>query len=77
MGALDYDITEFLHSWMAEDEGALENLTPLVYRELHRLAAHYVRREQPVHTLQATALVNEAYVRVLDWNNVQRQQPAT
>ena len=73
MAALNHDITEFLDSWVAGDEGALEKLTPLVYRELHRLAAHYMRREQPDHTLQATALVNETYVRLLDWNKVQFQ----
>jgi RNA polymerase sigma factor (TIGR02999 family) len=73
MGALNHDITEFLDSWVAGDEGALEKLTPLVYRELHRLAAHYMRREQPDHTLQTTALVNESYVRLLDWNKVQFQ----
>ena len=69
----DHDITEFLHSWREGDEAALEKLTPLVYRELHRLAAHYMRREKVEHTLQATALVNEAYVRLIDWKNVQWQ----
>ena len=69
----DHDITEFLHSWGEGDEAALEKLTPLVYRELHRLAAHYMRREKVEHTLQATALVNEAYVRLIDWKNVQWQ----
>jgi RNA polymerase sigma factor (TIGR02999 family) len=70
---MDSGITEFLHSWNAGDEEALEKLTPLVYRELHRLAAHYMRGEQADHTLQATALVNEAYVRLIDWKNVQWQ----
>jgi RNA polymerase sigma factor (TIGR02999 family) len=70
---LDDNITEFLRSWNEGDEGALEKLTPLVYRELHRLAARYMRREQAEHTLQATALVNEAYVRLIDWKNVQWQ----
>jgi len=69
----DHDITEFLHSWREGDEAALEKLTPLVYRELHRLAAHYMRREKVEHTLQATALVNEAYDRLIDWKNVQWQ----
>jgi len=69
----DHDITEFLHSWREGDEAALEKLTPWVYRELHRLAAHYMRREKVEHTLQATALVNEAYVRLIDWKNVQWQ----
>ena len=70
---IDDGITEFLHSWQQGDEKALEQLTPLVYRELHRLAVRYMRREQVDHTLQATALVNEAYVRLIDWKNVQWQ----
>jgi RNA polymerase sigma factor (TIGR02999 family) len=65
------DITRFLQLWSEGDESALEKLTPLIYRELHRLAAGYMRREQPEHTLQATALVNEAYLRLIDWKNVQ------
>jgi RNA polymerase sigma factor (TIGR02999 family) len=71
--SLDKDITEFLRSWNEGDESALERLTPLVYRELYRLAARYMRREQADHTLQATALVNEAYVRLIDWKNVHWQ----
>src|SRR2546428_9847136 len=70
---MDHEITEFLRSWQGGDEAALEKLTPLVYRELHRLAAKYMRGEQVDHTLQATALVNEAYVRLIDWKNVQWQ----
>src|SRR5436309_10296362 len=70
---MDHEITGFLRSWQGGDEAALEKLTPLVYRELHRLAAVYMRREQVDHTLQATALVNEAYVRLIDWKNVQWQ----
>jgi RNA polymerase sigma factor (TIGR02999 family) len=68
---LGQDITRFLQLWNQGDESALEKLTPLVYRELYRLAAGYMRREQPEHTLQATALVNEAYLRLIDWKNVQ------
>jgi RNA polymerase sigma factor (TIGR02999 family) len=68
---LGEDITRFLQLWNQGDESALEKLTPLVYRELYRLAAGYMRREQPEHTLQATALVNEAYLRLIDWKNVQ------
>ena len=48
-------------------------MTPFVYQELHRLAAHYMRQEKPGHTLQATALVNEAYMRLINWKNVQWQ----
>jgi RNA polymerase sigma factor (TIGR02999 family) len=65
------DITRFLQLWSEGDESALEKLTPLIYRELYRLASGYMRREQPEHTLQATALVNEAYLRLIDWKNVQ------
>ena len=68
---LGQDITRFLQLWNQGDETALEKLTPLVYRELYRLAAGYMRREQPEHTLQATALVNEAYLRLINWKNVQ------
>src|SRR2546422_5406809 len=70
---MDHEITQFLHSWVEGDDAALEKLAPLVYRELHRLAAKYMRGEQVDHTLQATALVNEAYVRLIDWKNVQWQ----
>ncbi len=70
---MEHEITEFLRSWQGGDEDALEKLTPLVYRELHRLAGRYMRGEQMDHTLQATALVNEAYVRLIDWKNVQWQ----
>ena len=52
------------------DRSALEQLTPLVYGELHRLARCYMRGERPDHTLEPTALVNEAYLRLMDWKNV-------
>jgi RNA polymerase sigma factor (TIGR02999 family) len=67
------DITQLLLLWKAGDPDALEKLTPLVYRELHRMAVRYVGRERPGHTLQATGLVNEAYVRLLDWRDAQWQ----
>ena len=60
-----------LRKWSDGDEQALEELSPVVYRELHRIAQHYMRNERPEHTLQATALINEAYVRLIDWKNVQ------
>ena len=69
-------ITQLLRAWSEGDEGALEKLTPLVYGELYRLAGHYMGREKEGHTLQATALVNEAYVRLIDWKNVQWQNRA-
>jgi RNA polymerase sigma factor (TIGR02999 family) len=69
-------ITELLVAWGDGDRDALEKLTPLVYNELHRLARRYMGRERPGHTLQTTALVNEAYVRLVDWKNVQWQNRA-
>src|SRR5271170_6590419 len=56
--------TQLLRAWSEGDQGALEQLVPLVYSELHRLAQHYMAEERPGHTLQATALVNEAYLRL-------------
>ena len=71
-----HEITEWLTSWSDGDRTALEKLTPLVYRELHRLAQHYMRGESPGHTLQATALVNEAYVRLIDTDRMRWQNRA-
>jgi RNA polymerase sigma factor (TIGR02999 family) len=59
-------ITQLLQSWNRGDQGAIEKLVPLVYGELHRLARRYMSDERPDHTLQTTALVNEAYVRLVD-----------
>src|SRR5262245_46229786 len=67
------DITQLLRAWSDGDEGALEKLTPCIYAELYRLARTYMGREREGHTLQATALVNEAYLRLIDWKNVQWQ----
>lgn len=61
-----HDITQLLQAWSAGDEQALDTLTPLVYQELHRTARHYMALERPNHTLQATALINEVYVRLVD-----------
>jgi RNA polymerase sigma factor (TIGR02999 family) len=58
-------VTELLTSWRAGDPAALEALIPVVYDELHRLAHHYLRGERRGHTLQSTALVNEAYLRLV------------
>jgi len=57
-------ITQLLQAWSDGDQGALEQLMPLVYEELYRLARRYMADERPGHTLQATALVNEAYLRL-------------
>jgi len=62
------DVTGLLLAWSSGDESAYERLAPLVYDELHRLAHRYMRRERPGHTLQTTALVGEAYVRLVDQN---------
>src|SRR5262249_55518879 len=64
------EITKLLRDWSGGDEQALEKLTPLIYAELHRLAHQYMRRERSDHTLQTTALINEAYLRLIDWKNV-------
>ena len=64
------EVSELLHAWAGGDRGALEKLTPIVYKELHRLAGRYMRSERPGHSLQTTALVNEAYLRLVDCDRV-------
>ena len=66
-------ITELLRAWGGGDDGALERLMPVVYSELRKLASNYMRRQNPGHTLQATALVNEAYLRLVDSSQVNWQ----
>ena len=61
-----HEVTRLLEQWACGDRTALEDLTPIVYKELQQLAASYLRKEQPGHTLQATALVHEAYLRLVD-----------
>jgi RNA polymerase sigma factor (TIGR02999 family) len=63
--------TELLRAWSQGDGSALDRLVPQVYEELHRLAERYMRQERPDHTLQATSLVNEAYLRLIDVNRVE------
>ena len=63
--------TELLQAWSQGDGAALDRLVPLVYEELHRLARRYMRQERADHTLQATSLVNEAYLRLIDVNRVE------
>jgi RNA polymerase sigma factor (TIGR02999 family) len=65
------EVTQLLVAWSHGDRTALDRLIPLVERELHRLAHHYMRRERAGHTLQTTALVNEAYVRLVDASHVE------
>jgi len=64
------EVTRLLLAWSAGDHEALGRLTPLVYQELHRLAMVYMARERPGHTLQPTALVHEAYLRLVDLQGV-------
>ena len=70
------EITRLLAAWSDGDQSALDKLVPLVQSELHRLAHHYMGRERPGHTLQTSALVNEAYIRLIDWRNVRWQNRA-
>jgi RNA polymerase sigma factor (TIGR02999 family) len=76
MSAPEAGVTELLVSWSNGDREALEKLTPLVYGELRRLASAYLRRERPGHTLQSTALVHEAYMRLVDQRSVRWQSRA-
>lgn len=69
-------ITQLLVAWSDGDESALAELTPLVNEELHRLARHYMQGERPDHVLQTTALINEAYIRLIDWKSVRWQNRA-
>src|SRR6185436_1014662 len=69
-------VTRLLLNWSQGDETALDQLIPLVYAELHRLAASYLSRERSYHTLQPTALVNEAYLRLIDHPSVAWQTRA-
>jgi len=70
------NITELLVAWNQGDQNALAQLTPLVYRELHRLAHGHMAGERPGHVLQTTALINEAFVRLIDWQQVEWQNRA-
>jgi RNA polymerase sigma factor (TIGR02999 family) len=70
------EVSGLLRAWGDGDRGALDRLTPIVYDELRRLARLYMRRERPGHSLQATALVNEAYVRLVDYKGMQWQNRA-
>jgi RNA polymerase sigma factor (TIGR02999 family) len=64
------EVTQLLADWTRGDQTALNKLLPLVHEELRRLAHHYMNRENPAHTLQTTALVNEAYIRLVDQKEV-------
>jgi RNA polymerase sigma-70 factor, ECF subfamily len=70
------DVSQLLRAWSQGERAALDKLTPLVYKELHRLAAHYMKRERAGHSLQTTALVNEAYTRLVDYKRMHWQDRA-
>lgn len=76
MAPAPQDLTQLLQAWSGGDSNALEKLVPKVEAELHRLAKRYMGRERPGHLLQTTALVNEAYLRLIDWKNVSWQNRA-
>lgn len=69
-------VTQLLQAWRNGDQTALDRLTPLVYQELHQLAKRYMARQAPGHTLQTTALVNEAYMRLIDQSHIEWQSRA-
>lgn len=70
------DISVLLRAWSEGDQNALEGLTPIVYDELRRLARRYMKRERLGHTLQTSALINEAYMRLVDYKRMQWQNRA-
>jgi len=70
------DVSQLLRAWSDGDQSALERLTPIVYAELRRLAHRYMKGERSGHTLQTTALVNEAYIRLVDYKRMQWQDRA-
>ncbi len=68
-----HNITTLLREWSGGNREALDELMPLVYNELHRQAARYLRNERPGHTLQTTALIHEAYIKLIDQTDIQWQ----
>jgi RNA polymerase sigma-70 factor (ECF subfamily) len=70
------EISTLLHAWSDGDQSALAKLMPVVYDQLHRLAGHYMNRERSGHSLQTTALVNEAYTRLVDYKRMRWQDRA-
>jgi RNA polymerase sigma factor (TIGR02999 family) len=76
MAAIPQEITQLLTKWSSGDKAALDELIPLVYPELRRLARAYMRREDTGHTLQTSALINEAYLRLVNQQDVEWQNRA-
>lgn len=70
------EVGGLLRAWSEGDQSALEKLTPIVFRQLHRMARRYMKQERSGHTLQTTALVNEAYMRLVDYKRMQWQDRA-
>lgn len=70
------DVSKLLLAWSRGDQRALDRLTPIVHKELHRLAHRYMQRERPGHSLQTSALINEAYIRLADYKRMQWQNRA-
>jgi RNA polymerase sigma factor (TIGR02999 family) len=75
-GPPSQDVTAILEAWSEGDQSALDRLTPVVYDELHRLAAQYMRRERRATSVQTSALVNEAYIRLVDYRRMRWQNRA-
>lgn len=71
-----HDVTQLLRDWSGGDQAAADRLMPLVYEELRHLAHQYMRREKPGHTLQTSALVNEAYVRLVKQSEIKWESRA-
>ena len=71
-----HDVTQLLLKWSQGDQGAIDELLPMVYRELHKIAHRYLNKERGEHTLQTTALVHEAYIKLIDQTRVQWQNRA-
>ena len=76
MDGSPHEVTQLLVAWNNGDQSARDELMTVVYQELHRLARHYMKQEQPGHTLQTSALVNEAYLKLVDQRDVQWQNRA-
>ena len=76
MPAIPQEITQLLIHWSQGDKAALDQLVPLVYPELRRIAKRHMNREGPAHTLQTSALINEAYLKLVDQQNVKWQNRA-
>src|SRR5262245_66327806 len=74
--AMNQEVTQLLRAWRAGDRQALDDLLPMVYDELRRLAAHYLRGERQDHTLQSSALVHEAYLRLVEQDGIDWQSRA-